>query len=29
MLGEALSGLLKPLGLEPVIRDEVILLTRP
>jgi thiol-disulfide isomerase/thioredoxin len=28
-LGEALSDVLKPLGLEPAIRDEVILLTRP
>ena len=28
-LGDALSDVLKPLGLEPAIRDEVILLTRP
>ena len=28
-LGEAVSDLLQPLGLRPVIRDEVILLTRP
>ncbi len=28
-LGEALNEMLKPLGLHPVIRDEVILLTRP
>jgi hypothetical protein len=28
-LGEALNDVLKPLGLQPAIRDEVILLTRP
>jgi len=28
-LGEALNQILKPLGMHPVIRDEVVLLTKP